>query len=243
MIETKMNISTSGHWPNQITLRRGWAKAVARPWNDDVSAAQLRLIRGSRDFVKACSRHLAQTHGTVVSPPLPEPSLAMWKDSGFRPWLYLDLFTRDLNLRIGKPAYPTADGTAADWIASIDIDRMAFKETWRLGEAGMKESRQATTRSTFMVTRTADTVRAFAIVGLSGSVSYLQRVAVDPASQGQGLGRSMVRSAMLWASRHGAGSMVLNTQPENAPAIGLYKSEGFARLPSGLHVLEYKAGD
>ena len=28
-------LHVDGVWPGQVTLRRGWAKAVARPWNDD----------------------------------------------------------------------------------------------------------------------------------------------------------------------------------------------------------------
>lgn len=235
-----MTITSRGKWPNPLTLRQGWAKAVVRPWNDDVDAAQLRLVRGSRDFVTACSNHLAVSHASIVSPPLPEPSLKLWKEAGFEPWLYLDLYSRDLNNRIDKASHATKDGTTADWTTAIAIDRLAFKETWRLGSAGLTESRQATSRSTFLVTYSGNTAVAFSIVGLSGSVSYLQRVAVHPDAQGIGLGRSMVRASMTWARRHGAASMLLNTQPDNDTAIKLYESEGFVRLPSGLHVLKYR---
>ncbi len=235
-----MAITTRGTWPGQLTLRRGWAKAVARPWNDDCKAVQVRLVRGSKEFVVDCAKELAPQYGRVVSPPLPEPGLKLWKEAGFTPWLYLDLYSRDLNNRIHPPDHQVVDGTSAAWESAISIDRASFKPTWRLGATGLAESREATGRSSFLVIWRDSQVAAFAIVGVSGTVSYLQRVAVHPHYQGQGLGRSMVRAALDWGHKHGAASMLLNTQPDNDPASQLYKSEGFALLPSGLHVLQFE---
>lgn len=235
-----MVITTRGTWPGQLTLRRGWAKAVARPWNDDCRVVQVRLVRGSKEFVADCATKLAPQYGRVVSPPLPEPGMKIWKEAGFTPWLYLDLYSRDLNNRISRPEHAVVDGTSAAWESAISIDQAAFKPTWRLGAAGLNESRQATGRSAFLVIWTNHRVVGFAIVGVSGTVSYLQRVAVDPDYQGKGFGRSLVRASLTWGNKHGASSMILNTQPDNDPAAELYKSEGFSRLPAGLHVLQFE---
>lgn len=76
--------------------------------------------------------------------------------------------------------------------------------------------------------------------GNGHAISYLQRVAVDPVWQGQGMGRSLVRAAARSARRNGSKAMLLNTQFDNDSAITLYESEGFVQLPESLAVL--KAG-
>jgi hypothetical protein len=48
-------VQQRGSWPEPIRLRRGWAKAEARPWNDATPDASLRIIRGSAPFVDACT--------------------------------------------------------------------------------------------------------------------------------------------------------------------------------------------
>jgi ribosomal-protein-alanine N-acetyltransferase len=80
----------------------------------------------------------------------------------------------------------------------------------------------------------------FAITGVGVTIAYLQRLAVDPASQGRGIGRSLVRTSAKWAAREGARSLMLNTQLDNGPAIRLYETEGFEILSEPLAVL--KAG-
>lgn len=233
-----MPITTRGTWPGLLTLRRGWAKATARPWNDDVDAVQLRLVRGSKEFVAACCEELALSHSEIVSPPLPEPSEKMWRDIGFKPWLSLDLYTRDLNIRIEEPATNIEIGSVRHWGQAVAIDSRAFAGYWRLGAVGLAEAKDATAMSTLLVV--GEPLVAFAIVGRSGSISYLQRVAVEPDQQGNGLGRSLVRAAMRWGKLHGASQMMLNTQPGNTAAAALYVSEGFTQLPAGLSVLKYE---
>jgi ribosomal protein S18 acetylase RimI-like enzyme len=230
-----------GTWPEQLTLRRGWAKAMARPWNDDFLGVQLRLVRGNRDFVADCAVELAPEYGEVVSPPLPTESQKLWKEAGFKPWLHLDLFSRDLHGRIDPPGIKVENGEPSDWEMAIAIDRLAFEPTWRLGAAGLAESREATPRSSFLVSHRKSVIIGFAIVGVAGSVSYLQRVAVHPDDQGKGFGRSLVRASLRWGQRHGASSMLLNTQPENQAAGRLYMSEGFVRLSNGLDVLKFES--
>ena len=60
---------------------------------------------------------------------------------------------------------------------------------------------------------------------------------MDPDHARRGIGRSLVRASVDWARRHGARTMVLNTQPENLAAARLYEDEGFVRLGARLRVL------
>ena len=62
-------VQQRGAWPEPIRLRRGWAKAEARPWNDATPDANLRIIRGSAPFVDACTAYLlAKGVPSVLSP-------------------------------------------------------------------------------------------------------------------------------------------------------------------------------
>jgi len=236
-------VTVRGTWPGSITLRSGWSKAVARPWNDDIPIAMVRMVRGSAPFLREASDAL-MAHGrdgsspmeATVSPPLPPPGMRLWLDAGYEPWLDLDLYTRDLLAPMGEPLHILEEGGKADWDRAVAIDRSSFDELWRLGPIGLSEALHATPKSTFMLLRHDEEIAGFAIVGAGVGVSYLQRVAVDPKFQGLGYGRSLVRAAMHWGKAHGGRTMLLNTQPANDRAARLYMTAGFQRLPGGLRI-------
>ncbi len=58
--------------------------------------------------------------------------------------------------------------------------------------------------------------------------SELLRVAVAPASRRSGLGRTLVESGLREAARRGAARCLLEVRSDNAAAIALYRSLGFA---------------
>lgn len=101
----------------------------------------------------------------------------------------------------------------------------------------------ATSSSQLLVVDGDDGPAGFAIVGASYQTSYLQRIAVDPSAQGSGFGSALVRAAIAWGRRSTGRSMLLNTQPDNHRAAGLYRAEGFITLPQHLHVLRRPASD
>ncbi len=45
-----------GAWPGRVEITAGWAKAVVRPWNEDIEALSLRLERGGARFLGSCAR-------------------------------------------------------------------------------------------------------------------------------------------------------------------------------------------
>ncbi len=120
----------------------------------------------------------------------------------------------------------------------LAIDTAAFDPFWSFGRDALVESTQATSRSAVFVIRDGDLgITGYAIVGYGHAISYLQRVAVAPDWQGCGMGRSLIRAAARSAKRHGSKALLLNTQLDNDPAIGLYESEGYVLLPEALAVL------
>ena len=230
-------VRSRGTWPGAVALRRGWALAHARPWNSDIPDAALRLVRGSSAFLEACADHLVELGARgVASPPVLDSGRGVWERAGFGSHLRLDLYRCQLP-RNEQPPHPVTSPPEPSWGRAAEIDRAAFEPPWRLEELGLREAYGSTTHRVFLEVRNNGRIDGFAIVGAELGASYLQRVAVDPAAQSHGLGRSLVREAQRWAGRHGAHSMLLNTQPENQRAAALYRAEGFRMLPDRLEVL------
>ncbi|HSG80052.1 MAG TPA: GNAT family N-acetyltransferase [Acidimicrobiia bacterium] len=237
-----INVKVEGNWPGAVTLRRGWSRAECRPWNSAVSAAHLRMLRGGTGFIGDCLMTLG-TLGVedVLSPPLPRSAQRPWLEAGFQMHSQLELLRLDLN-RIAAPDHLVAPGDLAHLAEALRIDAAAFDPFWRFDRTAMLEALQSTPKSALHIVRRPDGhLAGFAITGLGTAIAYLQRVAVEPDWQGQGLGRSLVRTSAWWAKRNGARSLMLNTQVENTGAIALYESEGFVTLPEPLAVLSAPA--
>lgn len=243
LAESQFRVSQRGRWPGRITLRRGWARADARPWNSDSEAASLRLSRGGASFLAGCTGQLISLGADeIYSPPLPKNARSTWTDAGYAPYVDLALMRKALD---DQPAAPTHLVVAADDVALAElllIDQAAFSRFWRFDENGLTEAIEATGRSNILIIRDGDGRAAgFAVVGYGSAISYLQRVAVHPRWQGQGMGRSLVRVAARKARAAGAQVMLLNTQFDNRSAISLYESEGFVLLPEALALMRATA--
>lgn len=233
-------VRVEGNWPEPITLRKGWARAESRPWNDVVPMAQLRLVRGGgTPFISDCVDALREVGATaVLSPPLPRSAQKTWCDAEFVHHADLALLRTTLD-RIPPPAHLVLVGGEADVDEALRIDAAAFDDFWQFDRRAMCEAMAATPRSVLHVVRdSAGGLAGFAISGAGTSIAYLQRLAVDPGSQGRGIGRSLVRSSARWAKRMGSRVLMLNTQLDNDNAIALYESEGFTALDEPLAVLK-----
>lgn len=230
-----------GDWPQPVVLRKGWAKATARPWNEESPAATLRLQRGGSRFLGSCAGWLLETGSTeVLSPALLPAATGTWRAAGFINEAHLRLFEHTLIAPIA-PAQHLVGESRPHWRHMALVDRLAFEPRWYLGEAGLAEAYGATPRATILMIPEEGAPPAFAIVGIGLGVAYLQRLAVDPRRRRQGLGRSLVRASLAWARKHGARTMLLNTQTDNDGAVGLYLGEGFVEV-GGLMVLAYRRG-
>lgn len=235
----RTEVRARGEWPGMVQLRRGWWLAQVRPWNDQSPhMAALRLERGGERFLDACVGWLTETGVELtLSPALANDQTRIWRQAGFRDHLYLEVFERDLTVEVGPSLHRVETYPRPDLQLLARIDDRAFSPTWRVGRGGLADALSATSLSEVLVVREAGSVVGFAIVGELSSVSYLQRVAVDPSRTRSGIGRSLVRASMDWARRRGARSMLLNTQPDNQAAAALYRDEGFISLGRKLSVL------
>ncbi|MET0696965.1 MAG: GNAT family N-acetyltransferase [Acidimicrobiia bacterium] len=231
-----------GVWPGSVTVRRGWAKALARPWNDDFPDPAVRLERGTHEFLRAVAELLGSMgSGIVYSPALYPSATKVWITAGFAPFRLLDVMEMALGAGIGAPEHEVEATNVPDWDPLVAIDHLAFDGFWRMSEAGLVEAMRATPRATVLTARIESELAGYALVGSQMTVSYLQRVAVDPSFAGQGIGGSLVQASALWASKRGSRALVLNLRPENDRARRLYEREGFQARETPLHLLRYGA--
>jgi ribosomal protein S18 acetylase RimI-like enzyme len=240
LVDTPHRVFQRGTWPGSVSLRRGWARAEARPWNSSVDDASLRVIRGGSGFIGACVEKLNLAGApAVLSTPLSRSARKPWETAGFSDYIDLALMRLGLDEPIPAPQHLVAREDEPDLEAMLAIDRFAFPEFWRFDHLALVESTQATPKSSVFVIKDGELgIAGFAVVGFGHAISYLQRVAVHPDWQGRGMGRSLVRAAGRSAKRNGSRAILLNTQFDNTSAIGLYEAEGFIQLPESLAVLK-----
>jgi len=241
LAESPMRVFQRGDWPGPLVLRRGWARSEARPWNDTVPDAVVRLVRGGTAFLQACTDRMIELEApTVFSPPLAASARRTWEHAGYEEFLKLALMRRSLDEPVPAPDHLVVELDGSDIAGLLRIDRAAFPDFWRFDEHGVREALAATGRSSVFIIRDADgEPAAYAVIGYGHAISYLQRVAVHPDWQGRGMGRSLVRVSARAARNHGARAMLLNTQYDNEPAMDLYRSEGFVQLNEPLAVLRF----
>ncbi len=67
-------------------------------------------------------------------------------------------------------------------------------------------------------------IDGYAGLALLGSEAEVHNIAVSPASQGRGIGRTMLQQLL---SISGSRRVLLEVRTDNRPAIALYESEGF----------------
>jgi len=231
-------------------IRWGPERARTGPWRGNERVAYLtpapEAPAPSVDFVRRCLDQLARLGFVrVVTGALSPVEQGAFLAAGFEVTEHLHLLGRDLRHlprrgswpRPGHPGLGVRRGRVSDRPAVLGLDRRAFSPFWRLDDAGLDEALAATPRSRFRVASDRRGVVGYAVTGRSRDKGFLQRLAVEPEHQGQGLGRLLVLDAMGWLRRWRVDRVVVNTQLDNARALELYESLGFRREPVGLSVL------
>jgi ribosomal protein S18 acetylase RimI-like enzyme len=226
-------------------LTRGDGRLRVGTWRGDATTAYLTLTRG-RPTAAGLRRSLDDLVGegyraaltAALAPSEQEPFLAL----GFTVHERLHLLTRSVDdlpeVRAGAVALRRA--RRADRRAILEVDGAAFLPFWHLDEAGLDDAVAATPSARLRVAGRPDdghVVAGYAITGRAGPRGYLQRLAVDPSVQRQGIGAALVADGLRWLRRWGAHEVLVNTQVGNGPALALYEALGFRLQPDGLAVL------
>lgn len=239
LADTSHRVFQRGTWPGSVSLRRGWARAEGRPWNDLHDDAHLRLVRGGAGFLRDCTSRLIELGApSVLSTPLAGSARKPWEAAGFESYIDLALMRRSLDNEVPAPDHLVHVEPDVDFDLLLAIDEASFEGFWRFDRNALHEATHTTSKSDVFVINDGERgVAGYAIVGYGFAISYLQRVAIHPTWQRQGMGRSLVRAAARAARRSGSKALLLNTKYENSSAISLYESEGYVLLPESLAVL------
>ena len=124
--------------------------------------------------------------------------------------------------------------------AVLDIDGQAFEGFWRFDRAALKAACRATPASFFRVALGKNSRPiGYAIMGQASARGYLQRLAVAPAAQGQGVATALVNDGLRWLWERRVRTVLVNTQQNNWRALQLYKQLGFEPESTGLFVLRW----
>ena len=222
-------------------VRRGAERLRVGVWRGDDSIAYVAPLTDrppSAAMVRhACDVLAMRGYREILTAALTEHERAGFLAEGFEVRDSLHLLAHDL--RDIPPARPASlrRGRRRDKPAALIADHEAFPPFWRLDEGGLHEALTATPAARFRVAVVHRKVVGYCVTGRAGRRGYLQRLAVQPAWQGHGLGQALVSDSLQWLQRRGATSAVVNTQVENERALALYLAMGFRLQPSGLEVL------
>lgn len=126
---------------------------------------------------------------------------------------------------IETPAVTLRPASQDDLGAVAAIDREAFTPTWWRSEATVR--RRAATASRFTVADRRGDVVGYAERELHPPKAHLNRIAVCPDSQGQGIGAGLLKHVLVSLWEAGAESVSLNTQRSNRRSRRLYSTFGF----------------
>ncbi len=231
-------------------------EARAGPWRGRPDIAYLSPRAGgptpSLGFVQCCLDHLAADGFTqVVTSALTPLDQEAFFGAGFEVHEHLRVLAHDLgHLRPAtEPAgYSLRRARGEDTAAVLRIDSLAFEPFWQLDHAGLGEAISATPHARFRVATSTlgydgiEPVVGYAITGRAISGGFLQRLAVEPAHEGAGLGGALVLDGLHWLRRWRVNTAFVNTQAGNNRAFGLYQRLGFRADSGALSVLSAMIG-
>jgi [ribosomal protein S18]-alanine N-acetyltransferase len=217
------------------------------PWRGDALTAYIAPVRpglgpiSAADVRRCLDAAAAARYRTAITAALPRREQSPFVDAGFTVAQRLHLLVHPLDHL--PPLHPTAGLRRArrrDRAATLAVDHAAFDTFWRLDDAGLGDALAATSAVHYRVAvgEGAQLV-GYAITGRADHRGYVQRLAVDPAAEGTGVGATLLIDGLRWLRRWGARDALVNTQEGNERSLRLYQRTGFVLQPEGLAVLQY----
>jgi GNAT superfamily N-acetyltransferase len=186
---------------------------------------------------RARERLARRGYHEVLTAALTAAEQPVFRNAGFTVHERLHLLRHDLN-DLPRASAPGRIRRAYRWERRVvlAVDGAAFDPFWRLDSTSLTEALQATPSTRFRVA-VDDGIVGYAITGHAGDVGYLQRLAVHPARNGEGIATALLADALRWLRSRNAVGASVNTQEANDRALALYERVGFVRVEPGLAVL------
>lgn len=223
-------------------VRLGADRLRVGPWRGDHRVAYIApLAEGApaaADAVRRCCDLLARRgFSEAITAALGAAESSGFLEAGFHVRERLHLLAHDLGPLPVPSDCPLRRGRRGDRAAALEVDARSFDPFWRLDDSGFDEAIAATPSSRFRVAGDGAVV-GYAVTGRAGTRGFLQRLAVDPAHQREGIGGALAIDGLRWMQRRGVERALVNTQERNDGALALYEHLGFRLQPSGLAVLQ-----
>ena len=116
--------------------------------------------------------------------------------------------------------------TVEDIPAALEIERLGHSYPW--AEAVFRDCFKANYR--LWAACQGQALVGYAVVAYLFDEAHLLNLCVDPRSQGQGIGRRLLRHLLREAARERISQTILEVRVSNQPAQRLYLAEGFEEI-------------
>jgi GNAT superfamily N-acetyltransferase len=225
----------------------GGSRLRVRTWHADDRVAHI-TFRGAAsprpltvDDVQRCIGELRRAgYRAAVTSAMARADQPPFIEAGFVPGDRLRLLVHPLDelpAAVLTGRVHIQRGRQRDIDSLLAVDAAAFSGPWRLDRVGVDDALHATPSVHLRVARDAVGTVGYAICGRAGQRGYVQRLAVHPRAQGQGVGGTLLLDGLRWLRRWGARDALVNTQEGNDRSLRLYQRVGFVLQPDGLTVL------
>ncbi len=213
-------------------------------WSYRADTAQLvlyhqRAMPSAADLTQWCRELAALGYHHVRTSAVAGVVAAALESAGFTVFQQLALLehtdVRRASRTLGEVA-ATTRLLAGQRAAASRIDTAAFGREWALDQVALHEVCAATPRH--HARGVGEPLAGYAITGRDGRQGFLQRLAVHPDAQRQGLGLALVADSLAWMARWRVVRALVNTPTDNEGALDLYRRVGYRRLPELLYVYE-----
>ena len=129
------------------------------------------------------------------------------------------------------PTLAIATATDDDIDAVLALwERCGLTRPWNDPSADIALARKGD-NATILVGRENGSIVAAAMVGHDGHRGWVYYVAVDPAAQRHGHGRTIMRAAEDWLTQRGLTKIMLMIRPDNAKVRAFYEALGYFDQP------------
>lgn len=179
---------------------------------------------------------------TVRTGALAETATSSFVEHGFtcvqRLALLRFVLDRSVELELPRHELRTIRGPRQLAVAAR-IDSVAFENGWELDVDAILDACRATPHHRIRLAVTAtDQPAGYVITGRNGTAGFVQRLAVVPEFEGQGIATSLLLDGLRWLQRRHVREVLVNTNFDNDRALELYERFGFSLVPESLQVFE-----